>query len=53
MDVQSGYVMGHRQSSYLDIQSRGVEFLGEIYTKANLTLKPKPAASEEETLRNI
>jgi N12 class adenine-specific DNA methylase len=46
-------MMGHRQSTYLDIQSRGVEFLRAIYSKADLTLKPKPTVGEEETLRNM
>lgn len=56
LGVQSDYVeymMGHKISIYHDIQSRGIEFLRNIYAASSFAIKPKTAVSKIETLKEI
>jgi site-specific recombinase XerD len=53
LGVQSDYVdymMGHTVDTYHDIQSKGVEFLRNIYARADLRIKPKPSISKNEVV---
>jgi len=36
------YMMGHRTSTYLDVKSKGVEFLRALYAAADISIFPKP-----------
>jgi len=40
------YLLGHRSSTYLDIRSKGVEFLRDIYNKADLRISKQPHEAE-------
>ncbi|MGO9644475.1 MAG: tyrosine-type recombinase/integrase [Candidatus Bathyarchaeia archaeon] len=53
LGVQSDYVdymMGHTISTYHDIQSKGIEFLRNIYARSDLRIKPKPSISKNEVV---
>ena len=46
LGVQSDYVdymMGHTVDTYHDIQSKGIEFLRNVYASAGLSIKPHHA----------
>ena len=47
------YMMGHKQSTYHDIQMKGIEFLRNIYAASGLSIKPKTSISKIETLKEI
>jgi len=47
------YMMGHTVSVYHDIQSKGVEFLREIYAAAGLSIRPKTRLSKIEMLKTF
>jgi hypothetical protein len=54
--VQSDYVdymMGHTVSTYHDIQSKGIEFLRNIYASAALSIKPRIQASKIEMVKEF
>jgi len=54
--VQSDYVdymMGHTVDVYHDIQSRGVEFLRNIYAAAGLSIKPRSSYTKIDMLKDI
>jgi hypothetical protein len=44
------FMLGHTISTYHDIQSKGVEFLRNIYARADLRIKPKPTISKNEVV---
>ena len=39
-------MLGHRSSTYHDIRSKGVEFLRDIYNKADLRISKQPHEAE-------
>jgi len=45
------YMMGHTASVYHDIQSKGLEFLRNIYAAAGLSIRPKTRLSKIEMLK--
>lgn len=47
------YMMGHIQSTYHDIQMKGIEFLRNIYASSGLSIRPKTQISKIETLKEI
>ena len=47
------YMMGHTVSVYHDIQSKGVEFLREIYAAAGLSIRTKTCLSKIEMLKSF
>lgn len=47
------FMMGHKVSTYHDIQMKGVEFLRNIYTASGLSIKPKTKVSKIEALKEI
>jgi integrase len=47
------YMMGHVQSTYHDIQMKGIEFLRNIYASAGLSIKSKTAVSKIDFLKEI
>jgi integrase len=47
------YMMGHKQSTYHDIQMKGIEFLRNIYAASGLSIKPKTTTSKIDTLKEI
>lgn len=54
--VQSDYVnymMGHTVGIYHDIQSKGVEFLRNIYAAAGLSIRPRSNYSKIDMLKDI
>lgn len=54
LGVQADYVdymMGHTVDTYHDIQSKGVEFLRNIYGSAGLSITPKPKGWELDALK--
>lgn len=56
LGVQSDYVdymMGHTASTYHDIQSKGVEFLRNVYANAGLAAKPRTQLSKIEMVREF
>jgi site-specific recombinase XerD len=56
LGVQSDYVhymMGHTVSTYHDIQSKGIEFLRNIYLSAGLSIKPRPHYSKIDMLKEM
>ena len=42
----SEYLLGHRSSPYHDIRSKGVEFLRDIYNRADLRISKQPREAE-------
>jgi site-specific recombinase XerD len=56
LGVQSDYVdymMGHVVDTYNDIQSKGIEFLRNIYNAAGLAIKAKLKVSKIDALKEI
>ncbi len=54
LGVQSDYIdymMGHTVDTYHDIQSKGIEFLRNIYAGAGLSIAPKPKGWELDALK--
>lgn len=47
------YMMGHTVSTYHDIQSKGVEFLRNIYSSAGLSIKSRPHYSKIDMLKEM
>jgi integrase len=47
------YMMGHKLSTYHDIQMKGIEFLRNIYAASGLSIKPKTSISKIDTLKEI
>jgi hypothetical protein len=47
------YMMGHTVSTYLDIQSKGVDFLREVYAAAGLCIRPRTRPSKIEMLKTF
>jgi site-specific recombinase XerD len=45
------YMMGHTVDTYHDIQSKGVEFLRNIYTSSGFSIAPKQKGHELEALK--
>ncbi len=45
------YMMGHTVDTYHDIQSKGVEFLRNVYASAGLSIMPKPKGWELDALK--
>jgi site-specific recombinase XerD len=56
LGVQSDYVdymMGHTVDTYHDIQSKGVEFLRNIYAGAALSIKPRTGISKIDMVKEF
>jgi len=47
------YMMGHKVSTYHDIQMKGVEFLRNVYIASGLSIRPKTRLSKIEALKEI
>ena len=47
------YMMGHIPDTYNDIQSKGVDFLRNIYQAAGLSIRPKVKISKVDALKEI
>ena len=47
------YMMGHKVSTYHDIQMKGIEFLRNIYAASGLSIRPKTRVSKIEGLKEI
>lgn len=47
------YMMGHKISTYHDIQMKGVEYLRNIYAASNLSIRPKTKVNLIDTLKTI
>jgi len=47
------YMMGHKLSTYHDVQMKGIEFLRSIYATANLRIFPKPKTTLTDVLKEI
>jgi hypothetical protein len=47
------YMMGHKISTYHDVQMKGVEFLRNIYAASGLSIKPKTRVSKIDALKEI
>jgi len=47
------YMMGHKLSTYHDVEMKGVEFLRNVYAAANLRIYPKEKASLADVLKEI
>jgi len=47
------YMMGHKISTYHDIEMKGVEFLRNIYATSGLSIRPKTRLSKIEALKEI
>jgi len=45
--------MGHKVSTYHDIQMKGPEFLRNVYAASGLSIRPKTALSKIEALKEI
>jgi site-specific recombinase XerD len=45
------YMMGHTVDTYHDIQSKGVEFIRNIYASSGLSIAPKPKGWELDALK--
>ncbi len=44
------YMMGHTVSTYHDIQSKGVDFLRNVYANSNLRIRPKATITQNEMI---
>jgi len=56
LGVQSDYVdymMGHTVNTYHDIQSKGIEFLRNIYASAGLSIRPSAQVSKIEMVKEF
>ncbi len=47
------YFMGHTVDTYHDIQSKGLEFLRNIYGQANLAITPQPKLTSRDMLEKM
>lgn len=47
------YMMGHKLSTYHDVEMKGIEFLRGVYAAANLRIHPKEKASLADVLKEI
>jgi len=47
------YMMGHKISTYHDIQMKGIEFLRNIYAASGLSIKPRTHTSKIDALKEI
>ena len=47
------YMMGHIVDTYHDVQSRGVEFLRNIYAKSQLCIRPQPQRQDMEMVKRV
>jgi hypothetical protein len=47
------FMMGHIQSTYHDIQMKGIEFLRNVYASSGLSIKPKTSVSKIDFLKEI
>jgi hypothetical protein len=47
------YMMGHTISTYHDIQSKGIEFLRNMYSNASLSTRPKAQASKIDMVKEF
>jgi len=47
------YMMGHTIDTYHDIQSKGVEFLRNIYTSAGLSIRPQSHHTKIDMLKEL
>jgi len=47
------YVMSHTIDTYHDIESKGVEFLGNIYASAGLSIKPRAQTSKIDMVKEF
>ncbi|MEA2089343.1 MAG: site-specific integrase [Thermoproteota archaeon] len=47
------YMMGHKISSYHDVQMKGIEFLRNVYAASGLSIKPKTRVSKIDALKEI
>jgi hypothetical protein len=47
------YMMGHTVDVYHDIQSKGVEFLRNIYASAGLSIKPRTHHTKIDMLKEM
>lgn len=47
------YMMGHKVSTYHDIQMKGIEFLRNIYAASGLSTRPKTQLSKIDALKEI
>lgn len=56
LGVNTGYIeymMGHKISTYHDVQMKGVEFLRNIYAASGLSIKPRTRISKIDALKEI
>jgi len=47
------YRMGHKTSTYMDVKSKGIEFMRNLYASANLTIRSSTKTSKLEILKTI
>jgi integrase len=47
------YMMGHRISTYHDIEMKGIEFLRNVYAASGLSIRPKTQVGKIEALKEI
>lgn len=47
------YMMGHKISTYHDINMKGIEYLRNIYRSSGLSIRPKTAASKIDMLKTL
>lgn len=56
LGVQSDYIdymMGHTVDTYYDIQSKGVEFLRNVYASAALSIRPRSDYTKIDMLKEL
>jgi site-specific recombinase XerD len=56
LGIQSDYIdymMGHTVDTYNDIESKGIEFLRNIYASAGLSIKPRAQVSKVEMVKEF
>jgi NADP-dependent 3-hydroxy acid dehydrogenase YdfG len=47
------YFMGHVQSTYMDIQMKGIEFLRNVYAASGISIRPKTQQNKIEVLKEM
>ena len=47
------FMMGHKTSTYLDVKSKGVEFLRSLYAASGISIKPQTRLSRIEVLKEL
>ncbi len=47
------FMMGHKGALYHDIQSRGIEFLRNVYSSSGISIRPKPQLDRVEGLKVV